>query len=562
MDLAQAPVAMKLRSFCVIAVALATGCMDKVEPAKGEVDRELPPGSPLPGPTEGKADGEGLRVSLTVESAHPYADNLDQAFPIALAGRVPSCATRARVHFASLRTEAGYDYVHLDGPSGRVQSFDGSHDNTWSSFVELDASLALTVRLETDGSVRRDGFRIDSVEVETAVRCPARRIRVCTDDYLDINASRGACECPKDATCVADAAVTLEHVIGGGFAGTVSGNRAVGTTAYAVTYPVGQPAVTTALGTIDHARLQAVVRAVADAHLLERADVSEPSNWNETLAVTIDATTRTFTRPQGTFPAADAALIGEPAGLFTCGRPGALTCGPGPACEAGRCVEQSCVCAEIYQPVCGVNGQTYGNACEAGCADAPVRHDGECGIAGDSCGTIFGLGCQDGFRCRYGASQFEAPHPDAGGACVANTYCDAPADCGGLVHPAVPGTWACAQNTCAWRAGQAWLAVDGFRFTTAHPYANRMAEFKELYAPAGATKVRLVVSGPFELERNYDYLEVYSWANAKWNLVRRYTGTTAPTLTEELVGRYHYVKIVTDSSVTKHGFDITAQYAN
>lgn len=39
---------------------------------------------------------------------------------------------------------------------------------------------------------------------------------------------------------------------------------------------------------------------------------------------------------------------------------------------------QPCVCAQIYAPVCGVNGNTYGNSCEANCAGAAIAHQGEC----------------------------------------------------------------------------------------------------------------------------------------------------------------------------------------
>ncbi len=569
MNVAWAATEMKLRHmwmFAVVAGVAGTACVDKMEPDKGVLADEPPPGETSAAPAESKSDGGALVVAFSLESAHPYTNNLTRAYPIALEGLVPSCARRARVHFASIRTEAGYDYVHLDGPAGRIQSFDGDHTNVWSSWVDLDATKRLTIQLVTDFSVTRDGFRIDSVEVESGVMCPAIAIGVCATNQLDINPSRGVCACPSQPTCRAEDDITLEHVIGGGFTGTVSGHRSVGDTAYNVTYRPGEPAVVAAIGSIDHTRVQTVVRAVIDARLLERSDISESSNWNETLLVKVGAITRKFTRAQGTFPTADAELISRIEDLFVCGTGGALTCGTGYTCDAGQCVPESqgCVCTREYNPVCGVDGRTYGNPCTAGCANVATRHAGECGIAGDLCGGLTGAACAADFKCRFGTSGWTAPFPDAAGTCVAQSYCDAPADCAGLPHIAVPGTWGCAQNLCTWVTGPAWSAVTGWRFASAHPYANQASVWRKLDAPAGATRLRLVVAGArFELESGFDFLEIHSRnAAGAWVVTRRYTGTTGPALTDELVGREFWLRLATDVSVTKYGFELTAQWAN
>lgn len=42
-----------------------------------------------------------------------------------------------------------------------------------------------------------------------------------------------------------------------------------------------------------------------------------------------------------------------------------------------------CVCPAIDEPVCGVDGVTYGNSCLADCADVEVAEEGPCAGDGD-----------------------------------------------------------------------------------------------------------------------------------------------------------------------------------
>ena len=51
------------------------------------------------------------------------------------------------------------------------------------------------------------------------------------------------------------------------------------------------------------------------------------------------------------------------------------------ACSKEDCnpkIIQDCACTAIYDPVCGCNGMTYGNACEAECNSITDYKKGEC----------------------------------------------------------------------------------------------------------------------------------------------------------------------------------------
>src|SRR5262245_3912268 len=64
-----------------------------------------------------------------------------------------------------------------------------------------------------------------------------------------------------------------------------------------------------------------------------------------------------------------------PANMFCSYAPGA-DCGE--ADKPGHCAARTEMCAEIYKPVCGCDGKTYGNACTAAAAAVGIRAEGTC----------------------------------------------------------------------------------------------------------------------------------------------------------------------------------------
>ncbi len=560
-----------MQRLAFVCVTLLSACaLDKTDAPKGEVDESEPPSTPgelqAPGP---KADDPRQLVPYTLESAHPYANNTNRTYTLSLGTVLPSCASQVKVHFSVLQTEAGYDFVRVKNGSGTtVQTFDGSRNNTWTNWITLSSNKSMSVQLTTDYSVVRDGFVIDQLEWQAEATCSPSPAMACSADQIDLRKPAPACGCAELSHCTPLNSVTISHSVGGGFSGQVSGKKSIGTTMATTLYTPSGGETSTNVATIDRAKLKSFLNHIANSGVLYGAGRAESANWTECFSVTTDQESVSYCAEAGSHTAAVVDAITRFEALTSCSDDGDATCNPGRTCTVdGDCEEQSCICPAVYNPVCGVNGTTYSNGCAAGCAQAEVKHTGECGITGDTCGTFRGLSCiEPDYKCRFGTSQFTYPYPDAGGTCVARNYCDAPTDCNGLPAPAVPGQWACNANACAWQTGVQWQTVNGWKFETAHPYQNNAASWSaQIALPALTSKLRFATVGTFQLEQGYDFLEVWRWSGSTatsgaWERIKRYTGNVGPTAADELTGKWFVLKFVSDSSVTKSGFNLTAQY--
>jgi hypothetical protein len=99
--------------------------------------------------------------SYVVESAHPYTNNYDYTWTITKSG-----ASKIRIHFTSdTEVENNYDFLYLyNGGGTQIWKKTGAIGAFWTDWVNGDT---VKVRLTTDYSVTKYGFKIDQREYET-----------------------------------------------------------------------------------------------------------------------------------------------------------------------------------------------------------------------------------------------------------------------------------------------------------------------------------------------------------------------------------------------------------
>lgn len=118
-----------------------------------------------------------------------------------------------------------------------------------------------------------------------------------------------------------------------------------------------------------------------------------------------------------------------------CGGIAGIACAPGYDCiladglcltadAQGTCQARPEICPELFSPVCGCDGMTYGNRCDAAGAGQSVDHTGECGG---------GFACGDALTCDPSADYCQSFTGGPAGSPTTYECRPLPAACGGAI---------------------------------------------------------------------------------------------------------------------------------